>query len=94
MADILGLLLLWVKLGVQEVRKEKQFNDDKEDKDLDGDDEPQRLAHSHAAESIIVQMEHAGPKTLFFLLIVVHVLEGCNVKQITKLVKKIKFKKI
>ena len=59
MADIFGLFLLGVTLGVQEVGKEKQFDDDKKDKDLDGDDEPQRLAHSHAAESIIVQMEHA-----------------------------------
>jgi hypothetical protein len=93
MADILGLFLLGVTLGVQKVGKEKQFDDDKEDKQLDADDEPQRLAHGHAAETIIVKMEHARPETLFFLLIVTHGHEGCNVKQMTKLVKKIKFAK-
>ena len=40
MAYILGLLLLVVEFGVQEVGEEKQLDDDKEDKQLDTDDEP------------------------------------------------------
>lgn len=59
MSHILGLLLVVVALGVQEVGEENQFDDDKEDEQLDADDEPQALAHSHAAESIVIQMEHA-----------------------------------
>jgi hypothetical protein len=59
MSHILGLLLVVVALGVQEVGEENQFDDDKEDEQLDADDEPQRFAHSHAAESIVIQMEHA-----------------------------------
>ena len=55
-----------------EVREEEQLDDNKKDKDLDGDDEPQRLAHSHAAESIIVQVEHPGPESLLILLVFIH----------------------
>ena len=57
-AHIFGLLLLAVTLGVQEVREEKKLDDDEENEQLDADDEPQRLAHSHAAEAVIVQVEH------------------------------------
>ena len=94
MAHVFGLLLIGVTLGVQEVREEQQFEDNKEDKDLDGNDEPQCLANGHAAETIIVKMEYARPETLSIPLLVTHVLEGCNVKQMTKLVKKIKFTKL
>lgn len=90
---ILGLLLLGVTLGVEEVGEEQQLDDDKEDKQLDADDEPQRPAHSHAAETVIVEMEYTRPESLFIVLTVTHVLEGCNVKQMTKLVKKDKFAK-
>ena len=71
-AHIFGLFLLGRALGTQEVGEKEQFNDDKEDKDLDGNDEPQRLANSHAAESIVVQMEHARPKALFIFPIITH----------------------
>ena len=59
MANVLRLLLLGIALGIQEIREENHLDDDKEDKQFDGNDEPQRLAHSHAAESIVVEMEHA-----------------------------------
>ena len=71
-AHILGLLLLGVTLGVQEVGEEEQFDDDKKDEDLDGDDKPQRLAHSHAAEAIVIQMKHPRPESLLLHLIVTH----------------------
>lgn len=58
MTDILGLFLFGITLGAQEVRKEKEFDDYKEYKQLDADDDPQRLTHSHTAEAIIVQMKH------------------------------------
>ena len=72
MAHILGLLLFGVTLGVQEVGEEEQFDDNEKDKELDADDEPQRLAHSHAAEAIVVQMKHPRPESLLLRLIVTH----------------------
>jgi len=59
MTHILGLLLVVIALGAQEVREEKHLDDDKEDEQFDADNQPQRLTHSHAAESIIVQMKRA-----------------------------------
>ena len=59
MANVFRLFLLSVTLAVQEIREKDHLDDDKEDKQFDGNDEPQRLAHSHAAESIVVEMEHA-----------------------------------
>ena len=72
MANIFGLFFLGITLGVQEVREEDHLDDDKKDKQLDADDEPQRLAHSHAAEPIVVQMERPRPETLFTLLPFAH----------------------
>ena len=76
MAYILGLLLLAVTLGVQEVREEKQFDDYKKDENLDADDDPQRLAQGHAAEAIIIEMEHAGPESLFRFKVIAHGLKN------------------
>ena len=92
MANVLGLFFLAIALGTQEVGKEYHLDDDKEDKQLDANDEPQRLAHGHAAESIVIQMEHARPDALTVFLIVTHDMK-VNVKQMTKLVKKIKYQK-
>ena len=92
MANVLGLFFLAIALGTQEIRKEYHLDDDKEDKQLDGDDEPQRLAKGHAAESIVIKMEHARPEALTVFLIVTHDMK-VNVKQMTKLVKKIKYQK-
>ena len=92
MAHIFCLLLFGVTLGVQEVREEQQLDDDKKDKQLDADDDPQRLAKGHAAKSIVIQMEHARPEALTVFLIVTHDMK-VNVKQMTKLVKKIKYQK-
>ena len=72
MAYILGLLLLAVTLGVQEVREEKQFDDYKKDENLDADDDPQSLAHGHVAKSIVIQMEHARPEALLVRLAFTH----------------------
>jgi len=72
MAHILGLLLLGVTLGVQEVGEEKQLDDNKKDEQLDANDQPQCLTHSHAAEAIVIQMEHAGPESLLHVLVVTH----------------------
>ena len=92
MANVLGLFFLAIALATQEVRKEYHLDDDKEDKQLDANDEPQRLANGHAAESIVIQMEHARPEALTVFLIVTHDMK-VNVKQMTKLVKKIKYQK-
>ena len=72
MSHILGLFLFGITLGTQKIREKQQLDDDKEDEELDENDEPQRLPHSHAAESIVVQMEHARPETLLVTLIVTH----------------------
>jgi hypothetical protein len=72
MTDILGLLLLGFTLGIQEVREEKHLDDHKKDKQLDADNQPQGLTHSHAAEAIIIQVEHTGPESLFHVLFVTH----------------------
>ena len=72
MANVFSLLLLRITLSVQEIREEKQLDDDKEDEQLDADDDPQRLAHSHAAKSIVIQMENARPEALFTLLVLTH----------------------
>jgi hypothetical protein len=88
---ILALRLLAVTLGVQEVREEEQFDDDKEDKKLDADNQPQRFAHSHAAESIIIQVECTRPESLPIVLTVTHGERRIRVKQLTKLVTNFKF---
>lgn len=72
MAHIFGLFLLGVTLGTQEVGEEYQPDDHKENKQLDADNQPQGLAHSHAAEPIIVEIEDPGPEPLPGLLIVAH----------------------
>ena len=72
MAHVLGLLLLGVTLGVQEVWEEYHLDDDKKDKQFDADDQPQGLAHSHAAEPIIVQVEGTRPESLLIVLTVTH----------------------
>jgi hypothetical protein len=64
LTDVLGLFLLRVTLGVQEVGEKQQFEDEKHDEQLNADDEPQRLAHGHAAEAIIIQMEDPRPEAL------------------------------
>ena len=74
MANIFGLFLLAIALGTQEVGEKYHLNDDKEDKQLDADDEPQRFANGHVVESIVIQMEHARPKALTVFLIVTHVI--------------------
>ena len=92
MSNIFGLFFLAIALGTQEIRKENHLDDNKEDKQLDADDDPQRLAKGHAAKSIVIQMEHARPEALTVFLIVTHDMKA-NVKQMTKLVKKIKYQK-
>jgi hypothetical protein len=64
LTDVLGLFLLGVTLGVQEIGEEKQLDDDKKDKQLDAYDQPQCLSHGHVAETIIIQMENTRPETL------------------------------
>ena len=92
MANVLCLFFLAIALGIQEIGKENHLDDDKEDKQLDGDNEPQRLADGHTAESIVIQMEDARPEALTVFLVIIHD-SKVNVKQMTKLVKKIKFAK-
>ena len=58
LAHILGLVPVVVAPGAQEVGKEQHLDDDKEDEQLDADDDPQCLAHGHAAKSIVVEMEN------------------------------------
>ena len=92
MSNIFGLFFLTIALGTQEIREKDHLDDNKEDKQLDADDDPQRLAKGHAAKSIVIQMEHARPEALTVFLIVTHDMKA-NVKQMTKLVKKIKYQK-
>ena len=68
MANVFRLFLLSVTLAVQEIREKDHLDDDEEDKQLDADNQPQRLAHGHAAESIIIQMENTRPKPLFIMI--------------------------
>ena len=91
LTDILGFLLFGITLGVQEVREEQHLDDDKEDEQFDANDEPQRLAHSHTAETIVIQVEHPPPETVIIVLNVAH--HCLKVKQLTKLPKKTKFQK-
>ena len=72
MAHVLGLLLFGVTLGVQEVGEEYHLDDDKENEQLDTDDQPQGFAHSHAAESIVVEVEGTRPESWLVLLNVTH----------------------
>ena len=58
MSDVFCFLLLGVTLGVQEVGKEKQFDDDKKDKQLDAYDKPQGFADGHLTEAVIIQVKH------------------------------------
>ncbi len=59
MANVFRLLLLSATLGVQEIREKQELDDNKEDKQLNRNNQPQRLAHGHTAETIIVEMENA-----------------------------------
>ena len=72
MANVLSLFLFGITFGIQEIGKENHLDDDKEDEELDADDEPQRLAQSHAAEAIVLQMKHPRPEALLLCLIVTH----------------------
>ena len=87
LADVLGLLLIRVTLGTQEIGKEDHLDDDKENKQFDADNEPQCLSHSHAAESIVIEMEYAPPEPMSLVLNVAHIAQKVN--QLTKLLKKI-----
>jgi hypothetical protein len=91
MTHVFGLFLFGVTLGVQEVGEEEQLDDDKEDKQLDADDQPQGFAHSHAAESIIIQVKNTRPESLLIVITVTHGERHLKVKQLTKLVTKFKF---
>ena len=91
MAHVFGLLLLGVTLGVQEVGEEYHLDDDKENKQLDADNQPQGFAHSHAAESIIIQVENTRPESLLIVITVTHGERHLKIKQLTKLVTKFKF---
>jgi len=72
MAHIFGFLLIGVALGAQEIREKYHLDNEKEDKQLDADNEPQGLAHSHAAESIVVEVEGTRPESWLVLLNVTH----------------------
>ena len=63
-------------IGAQEIGEEQQLDDDEKDKQLDDDDDPQRLSHSHAAETVIVQVEHLPPEPFCLFLVVTHGHEG------------------
>ena len=78
MANIFTLFLLGRELGIEKVWEKQQLDDDKKDEYLDADDEPQRFAHSHTAETIIVEMEHARPESLFVCSNVAHGCEKVN----------------
>ena len=72
MTDVLGLFLVGVALGTQEIGEKDHLDDDKKDEQLDAYDEPQRLAHGHTAESIVVEVEGTRPESWLVLLNVTH----------------------
>ena len=72
MTHVFGLFLIGVTLGVQKVGEEYHLDDDKENKQLDADNQPQGFAHSHAAESIVVQVENTRPESLLIVITVTH----------------------
>lgn len=56
---ILGILL-------EEIGEKEHLQYGKHDKELDADDEPERLAQCHLPETIIVKMERIIPETVLF----------------------------
>lgn len=50
----------------EEIWEEEHFENGKHDKELDADDEPERLAQCHLPETIIVKMERIIPETVLF----------------------------
>jgi len=48
-----------IEIGLQIVRKEKELQDGKHDKQLNENNEPQPLTHRHAAKTIPVKIENA-----------------------------------
>ena len=51
---------------LQVVWKEKDFQDDEDDEELNKDDGPQRLAECHIPEPVVVQVPNSMPKSSFF----------------------------
>ena len=72
LADILGLLLLTITLGTQEVWEKQEFDDDKKDKQLNGNNKPQGLANGHLTKTVIVQVKDLRPEGLLILLVFIH----------------------
>ena len=72
LADILGLLLLTIALGAQEVWEKQEFDDDKKDKQLNGNNEPQGLTNGHLTKTVIIQVKDLRPEALLILLVFIH----------------------
>ena len=51
-------------MGTEEIGKEKDFQDNEDDEQLDGNDQPQRFPQRHAAETIVVQAEGSVKETV------------------------------
>ena len=81
LAHILGFPLVVVALGSEEVREENPANDDEKDEKFDENNDPQRLAHGHVAETVAVEVENpfepVGP-ALHFVVIFCHIRVICN----------------
>jgi hypothetical protein len=65
--QLFGHIARLVAIGVrlQEIWKEKQLENHKDDKQFDKDDGPKRLAQRHRAKSIVIQMEYFIEKVVF-----------------------------
>jgi hypothetical protein len=56
--DVIAPLLVRLKIPLQDIRKEKDPQDGKHDKQFDQDDPPQFAAPGHAPETVPVESEY------------------------------------
>ncbi len=52
-----GLMSLF-RMGLQVVGEEEDLEDGKHDEQLEGNDEPQRLAQAHVAKAVVIEVEN------------------------------------
>ena len=58
LSHVLGLALVVACHTIEEVWEKDEAQNHKKHHNLDADNEPKRLAHSHTAEAVIVEIEY------------------------------------
>jgi hypothetical protein len=53
--DMIGSLLVVLKIGFEIIREKEQFEDRKHDNELDEDDLPQGSTHGHILETVTIK---------------------------------------